>query len=91
MQVRLLSLLLKVILKDLHSGKEVGDRATLAEIQHAKASDPLYQNMPEAEQKAAVDLLIANRAGKNSKARATNKGAARDVFATMERLEVEVR
>jgi hypothetical protein len=75
----------------LRTGKEVGNRATLAEIQQAKEDDPLYHSMGEKERKDAIDDLIAYRRGKSSNARVTNKGAARDVFLTMERIESEVR
>jgi hypothetical protein len=78
-------------LMGLCAGKEVGDRATLDKIRLAKESDPLYQNMMEDDKKEAIDLLLAHRQGKSLKARVTSKGAARDIFATMEKIEIEVR
>ena len=61
------------------------------EIRQAKNDDPRYQNIGTEERKNAVDELIAFRQGKSISARVTNKGAARDVFVTMERIEGEVR
>jgi hypothetical protein len=75
----------------LHTGRDVGNRATLAEIQQAKENDPAYQNMSEQDHKEAIDGLIAYRVGKKSNAHVTSQGAARDVFVTMERIEAEVR
>jgi hypothetical protein len=80
-----------LILIALHPGREVGERATLAEIREAKENDPLYQDMTKAERKEAIDGLLAYREGKNTNARVTNKGAARDVYLTMERIEADVR
>ena len=74
----------------LRVGKDVGDRATLKDIQRAKESDPLYENMSEEDKKEVIDALIAYQEGKNLNARATSKGAVRDVFATMEKIKVEV-
>lgn len=73
------------------AGRYVGDRATLAEIRQAKDNDPTYQNMSSQDRKEAVDDLIAYRTVKGLSARVTNKGAARDVYVTMERIEAEVR
>jgi hypothetical protein len=78
------------MLIDSHTGREVGERATLAEIREAKDNDPLYQSMAEDECKEAIDGLLAYRKGKKSNARVTNRGAARDVYLTMERIESEV-
>jgi hypothetical protein len=63
---------------------------TLAEIQQAKDDDPLYQDLGEEETKEAIDKLIVYRQEKKSNSRVTNKGAARDVFVTMEKIEREV-
>lgn len=73
------------------TGKEVGYKSTLAEIQQAKANDPAFQNMTANERKEAIDQLIAYREGKASNARVTNRGAARDVFVVMNMIEKEVR
>jgi hypothetical protein len=80
-----------LILISLHPGREVGERATLAEIREAKENDPLYRDMTKTECKEVIDGLLAYREGKNSSARVTNKGAARDVYLTMERIEADVR
>jgi len=53
-------------------------------------NDPLYWDLGEHERKEAIDELIVYRQGKSSNARVTNKGAARDVYLTMERIETEV-
>ena len=74
-----------------HSGREVGDRVTVAEIWQAKDKDFVYQNMGEAEHKEAVDQVIAYWQGKSHNAHITSKGAACDIFATMERVEKEVK
>jgi hypothetical protein len=74
----------------MYAGRDVGDRATLAEIQQAKENDPTYQNMSSQDHKEAVNNLIMHCTAKSSNARVTNKGAARDIFATMERVEAEV-
>jgi hypothetical protein len=47
--------------------------------------------MGEEDCKEAVDDLLVYREGKSSNARVSNKGAARDIFLTVERLEREVR
>ena len=73
------------------AGRDIGDKATLAEIQQAKEDDPAYRSMSSQDHKEAIDNLITYRAAKSSSARVTAKGAARDVFATMERVEAEVR
>jgi hypothetical protein len=73
------------------AGRDVGDRATLVEIQRAKADDPAYQNMSSQDLKEAVDDLVMYRTGKSLNTRVTSKGAARDVCTTMEKIEAEVR
>jgi hypothetical protein len=75
----------------LHTGKAVGDRATLSKIQQAKNNDTFYQDMDPDKCKEAIDELLAFREGKRSNPRVTNKGAACDVFTSMEKLESEVR
>jgi len=66
----------KLTLMGLHAGKELGDRATLAEIQQAKDDDLLYQNLEKEESTAAINALVAHQAAKNTNACVTNKGAA---------------
>jgi hypothetical protein len=83
-------LCIRLTLMDLCAGREVGDKATLSVIQQAKDDDPFYQNMDAEDKKKAIDELMAYRAGKSSNTRATNKGAACDVFVTMDRIEKEV-
>ena len=48
----------------LRVGKDVGDRATLKDIQRAKESDPLYENMSEEDKKEVIDALIAIKRGR---------------------------
>jgi hypothetical protein len=72
------------------TGKDVGDRASLAEIQQAKDNDPSFQNLTKEERKEALDELVLHREEKTTNARVTNKGAARDVFLVMNMVEKEV-
>jgi hypothetical protein len=46
--------------------------------------------MAEDECKEAINGLLTYRKGKNSNARVTNRGAAHNVYLTMERIESEV-
>ena len=55
-----------LILIALHPGRELGERATLAEIREAKENNPLYQNITKAERKEAIDGLLAYREDKNT-------------------------
>ena len=82
-----LSFLLKFCL---YTDRDAGNKATLAKIREAVDNDPAYRDMEEEDRKEAIDGLIAFRAAKRSNPRVTNKGAARDVFLTMERVEQEV-
>ena len=90
MKVTAFCVTLNTILIYVCTGQDVGNKATLAEIQQAKEDDPAYQNMSSQDRKEAVDELIMHRTAKCSNACVTSKGAARDIFATMERIEEEV-
>jgi hypothetical protein len=91
MKVWLFTLSISIPHVDLHTGREVGDRASLVEIQKAKEDDPLYHELSKEEAKGAIYTLLTYLEGKNSNARVTNKGAARDVLVTIEKIEKEVR
>lgn len=78
------------VLITLFTGKDVGDRAALAEIQQAKAEDPSFHNLTKDERKEALNDLLLYRSEKTSNACASNKGAARDVFLVMNMVKKEV-
>ena len=75
----------------MYAGQDVGDRATLMEIQQAKDNDPANQYMGEEDHKEAIDDLLAYHMRKSSNAHVTSKGVAQDVSATMEKIEAKVR
>ena len=78
------------MLIDLHAGKEFGNRASLTEIRQAKNDNPHYQDIRKQECQNVIDELIAYRQGKGSYAHVTNKGVARDIMVTMDRIKTEV-
>ena len=79
-----------ITLTDLYLGRDVGDRAMLTEIQQVKDNNPLYKDLGEEETKEAIDKLIVHWQEKKSNSCVTNKGVARGVFVTMEKIKREV-
>lgn len=68
-------------------GKDVGDRATLSDIQKAKDTSIEDGKITPAIKAQAMTELIAFRLAKRQGVRITGHAAARDVFYTMLRVE----
>jgi len=71
----------------------VGERKSLAELKQMVQDDPELQpeNLSEERKQELINDLIEARAEKQTNARGSNRAAARDVQATVDRVTSEVR
>ena len=62
----------RINLTTFYTGKEVGNRAKLAEIQQAKDRDPAFQNLTEEERNTAMNQLLLYQQEKGTSTHVTN-------------------
>lgn len=72
------------------SGRTLGERMPLSDIQRLAKEDPQFLNMSEERKKELLDALTEHRKVSQQGLRASNVAASLDITATMDRMGHEV-